>query len=159
MLIIVFVTPASSQIYKYTDKNGNTYYSDSPPSGVKAEEKKFREQRIERPEANEHQGRESVKKFGRDSSAQKEKRDYRDINVVMYMTSWCAYCRQAREYISSLGVSFIEYNIEDNKRREEEMLTKSGGGRGVPLIDVEGIIIRGYSPEAIKAAVEKRRNL
>jgi hypothetical protein len=41
---------------------------------------------------------------------------------------------------------------------EKEMLGKSGGTRGVPLIDVEGIIIHGYNPRAIKDAVERRRS-
>jgi hypothetical protein len=39
------------------------------------------------------------------------------------------------------------------------MLSKSGGSTGVPLVDIEGIIIRGYNPDALKGAVEKRRNL
>ena len=38
------------------------------------------------------------------------------------------------------------------------MLVKSGGSRGVPLIDVEGIIIRGYNPDALEdEAIERRR--
>lgn len=36
-------------------------------------------------------------------------------------------------------------------------MAKSSGARGVPLIDVEGIILRGYSAGAITAAVEKQR--
>ena len=39
------------------------------------------------------------------------------------------------------------------------MLQKSGGSRGVPLIDIEGIIIRGYSQNAMQEAIEKRRSL
>jgi hypothetical protein len=38
------------------------------------------------------------------------------------------------------------------------MLEKSGGSQRVPLIDVEGIIIRGNNQIAIKKAVEKKRN-
>jgi hypothetical protein len=53
----------------------------------------------------------------------------------------------------------IEYNIERDKNRKEEMLSKSGGSAGVPLFDVEGTIIRGYNPDVLKAAVERRRNL
>jgi hypothetical protein len=33
----------------------------------------------------------------------------------------------------------------------------TGGSSGVPLIDVEGIIIRGYDPDEIKSAVETRK--
>jgi len=39
------------------------------------------------------------------------------------------------------------------------MLSKSGGRSGVPLIDVEGIILRGFSPESIDEAVELKRRL
>ena len=77
----------------------------------------------------------------------------------MYMTAWCPYCQKAREYIKSLNVRLIEYNIEKDASRKEEMLRKSGGSAGVPLIDVEGIIIKGYGPDSIKAAVEKRRSV
>jgi hypothetical protein len=35
------------------------------------------------------------------------------------------------------------------------MKQKSGGFSAVPVIDIGGTIIRGYSPAAIKAAVEK----
>jgi hypothetical protein len=47
--------------------------------------------------------------------------------------------------------------VEKDSSRREEMLRKSGGSRGVPLVDIEGIIIRGYSQSAMKDAIEKRR--
>jgi len=34
---------------------------------------------------------------------------------------------------------------------------QKSGQRGVPLIDVEGIIIRGFSPDAISSAISKKR--
>jgi glutaredoxin len=80
-----------------------------------------------------------------------------DIQVVMYMTDWCPYCRKAGKYIKSLGVHLIEYNIEKDENRKKEMKALSGGSAMVPLIDVEGTIIRGYVPEEISAAVEKRK--
>ena len=85
----------------------------------------------------------------------KEKRSNRDIKVVMYMTDWCGYCRQAREYLHSLDVDLTEYDIEKDKGKREEM--RKLGGKGVPLIDVEGIIIKGYNPGRIKDAVEKKK--
>ena len=39
------------------------------------------------------------------------------------------------------------------------MMSKSGGSTGVPLIDVEGTVIIGYNPDALKSAIERRRNL
>jgi glutaredoxin len=92
------------------------------------------------------------------SGITEEKRPYSSIKVIMYITSWCGYCRKAREYLQSLRVNLVEYDIEKDPSKGKEMLSKSGGSKGVPLIDVEGIIIRGYSQRAIKDAVEKRRS-
>ncbi len=75
----------------------------------------------------------------------------------MYMTDWCSYCKKAAKYIKSLGVNLIEYDIEKNESRKKEMKALNGGSGMVPLIYVEGIIIRGYVPEEIRAAVEKRK--
>jgi len=157
ILFVIFVSPASSvvsgEIYKWKDKDGNIVFSDTPPpTGVNAEKKEFKEESTEKPKTKEY--------FPRSTSERvEEKRPYRNIHVIMYMTSWCPYCVKAREYLRSLDVNLIEYNIERDKSKREEMLSKSGGLQGVPLIDVEGIIIRGYSPDTIRAAIEIRRSL
>lgn len=80
-----------------------------------------------------------------------------DIQVVMYMTDWCPYCKKAGKYLKSLGVHLTEYNIEKDQSKKNEMKSLSGGSGMVPLIDIEGVIIRGYVPEEIKAAVEKKK--
>jgi len=54
----------------------------------------------------------------------------------------------------SLGVDLVEYNIDKDSGRRDEMRRKSGG-TGVPVIDIEGTIIRGYSASAIKAALDQ----
>jgi len=85
-------------------------------------------------------------------------KSYGDIDVIMYATNWCPQCKKAKEYLDSLGVSFVVYDVDADKTKKAEMLEKSGGSNGVPLIDVEGIIIRGNNQVAIKKAVEKKRN-
>jgi glutaredoxin len=54
-------------------------------------------------------------------------------------------------------VNLIEYDVDNDSKRIAEMKKLSGGSATVPLIDVEGIIIRGYVPDEIKDAVEKRK--
>ncbi len=54
----------------------------------------------------------------------------------------------------SLGVDLVEYDIDKDKSKRDEMRRK-GGGTGVPLIDIEGTLIRGYNPGAIKAALDQ----
>lgn len=152
-LLLILPLSVSAEIYKWTDSSGNIVFSDSPPSGANVQKMKFREQRLEVPERPEIENSEPVA-----SRELKSKRAYRDIKVVMYMTSWCPYCTKARKYINSLGANLIEYDIDKDKDKEREM-TEMSGSTGVPLIDIEGILLRGFSAEAIKQAVERRRSL
>jgi glutaredoxin len=158
ILLLFFSSSVSSpaiagEFYKWKDKDGNLFFSDTPPTGVNAEVIPLKDEpapnSITTPKVN------SLKPK---SGIAEEKRPYSSIKVIMYITSWCGYCRKAREYLQSLRVNLVEYDVEKNPSKEKEMLSKSGGAKGVPLIDVEGIILRGYSPNAIKDAVEKRRS-
>lgn len=154
-LFYVLLLPAFPEIYQWKDKSGNTVFSDSPPEEAErlnVQIKKPRLDRIDKPPVS------------ADTQLPKteQKRDTRpnsDIKILLYMTDWCPYCRKAREYITSIGAGLIEYNVDKDKDRRKEMLVKSGGAKGVPLIDIEGTIIRGFSPAEIDAAIEKRKSL
>ena len=67
--------------------------------------------------------------------------------VVLYATTWCGYCKKARELMKKNGIPFIEYDIE--KSSEGYAKYKELGGKGVPLMIVDGEVIRGYNPSAI----------
>jgi glutaredoxin len=142
----------SSEVYEWKDGNGNLVFSDIPKAGVNAKVKKVRNDHGERPHTKEEKT-----KPGSDN--QVKTRQNKDIQVVMYMTDWCPYCKKAKEYLKTAGVQVTEFDIEKDKVKKEEMLGKSGGSKLVPLIDVEGIIIRGYAPDDIKEAIEKRKRL
>lgn len=90
------------------------------------------------------------------NSAAEPKRSYGSIDVILYSTSWCTSCARAREFLQSKGVSLVEYDIEKDAEKHREMLSKSGIRR-IPVIDIEGIIVRGYSEAAIRNAIEKKR--
>jgi glutaredoxin len=162
-LLLVFVFSLSStafpQIYQWKDKNGNVVFSDTPPpgdAGKKVKILKERERTVPQEEIR-PQG-EARKASGLPAEQPKEKREYRDIKVILYMTEWCPYSLKARAYLKSLGVNLTEYDVERDKSKKEEKVQKSGS-KGVPVIDVEGIIVKGFSESSIKTAVEKRRNL
>jgi len=55
-----------------------------------------------------------------------------------------------------MGISLVEYDVEKDLQKREEMTAKSGS-RGVPVVDIEGTIIRGFHPDAYKDAIERRR--
>ncbi len=160
LLSIPLSSPAFSQMYKWKDKDGNIRFSDTAPSGAGAEKVKVLKQReTPTPKKEGIKAQEGTLKSPSPIAVpSKEKRGYRDIEVILYTTEWCSYCRKAREYLKSLGVNLVEYDVEKDKSKEAERRNK-GGGSGVPVIDVEGIILKGYNADNIKNAVEKRRNI
>ncbi|HXR01095.1 MAG TPA: glutaredoxin family protein [Pseudomonas sp.] len=72
--------------------------------------------------------------------------------VTLYATDWCGYCKQTRRFLDSKGIPYTEFDIEKSAagRKAYEAL----GGRGIPLIDVNGTLIRGFSPDEILAALK-----
>lgn len=73
-------------------------------------------------------------------------------HVVLYATDWCGYCKQTRRFLDSKGIAFKEFDIE--KSTEGRKAYEALGGRGIPLIDVNGTIIRGFSEQEILAALK-----
>ncbi len=150
--------PASGQFYQYVDDKGNVVITDRPPTGKDAKEKQLRDDGISwssRAEADIPASGEGRHAQATPVEEAKRKPDYSGVTVVMYRTSWCGYCKQAATYVRSLGARLVEYDIEKDPDKKAEMKKKSGGSSGVPLLDIDGAIIRGYSPPAIRAAVEK----
>jgi mycoredoxin len=72
--------------------------------------------------------------------------------IVLYATDWCGYCKKTRRFLDSKGIPYREFDIE--KSAEGRKAYEALGGRGIPLIDVNGTLIRGFSEEAILAALE-----
>jgi glutaredoxin-like YruB-family protein len=88
-------------------------------------------------------------KGGKPTKVQQRKHD----RVILYTTSWCGYCTRARQFLESRQVAFVEKNVERDRAALEEMLTKSGGARGVPVIDVYGTVLRGFSAAQVDQAL------
>lgn len=75
--------------------------------------------------------------------------------VIIYTTSWCGACKKAKRHLDQVGVSYVEKDIEQDPEAEAEFLRKSGGDRGVPLIDVGGEIMQGFSPQRLNEALAR----
>ena len=65
--------------------------------------------------------------------------------VIMYATSWCPVCEQARRHFRYNNVQYVEYNIEDNPGARERW--RKLGGRGVPLIVVGDQLMSGFDAQ------------
>ncbi len=69
--------------------------------------------------------------------------------IIVYTTSWCGACRKAIAHLEAKGVDFERKDIEEDPDAHEEYLRKAKGRRGIPLIDVGGQILQGYSPRRL----------
>ena len=56
----------------------------------------------------------------------------------MYVKPDCPYCQRARDYYNENGIEFIEYDAQNDRRRQKEMLEYSGGDITVPAIVIDG---------------------
>ncbi|WP_432218684.1 glutaredoxin family protein [Pseudomonas kribbensis] len=75
-----------------------------------------------------------------------------NAKVVLYTTDWCGYCKQTKRFLDQKGIPFKEFDIE--KDAEARKAYEALGGRGIPLIDVNGTLIRGFDPDDILAALK-----
>ena len=55
------------------------------------------------------------------------------MTVKVYSTPTCPYCKKAKEYLSSKGVSFQDIDVSTDKAAADEMV-KISGQMGVPVI-------------------------
>ena len=149
---------AAAQFYQYTDEKGNVVITDAPPQGREAKKKELRDDSVSwssRSAADIPTADDGERGRGASTEEAKRKPDFSSVTVVMYRTNWCGYCKQAAAYVRSLGAGLIEYDIDRDADKKAEMKKKSGGSTAVPLLDIDGTIIRGYSPPAIRAAIER----
>ncbi len=73
------------------------------------------------------------------------------MNITVYSTPTCPYCKMVKEYLTEKKVEFKDVNVAADKAKAQEMIDKSGQ-MGVPVIDIDGQIIIGFD----KAALEKK---
>jgi len=54
--------------------------------------------------------------------------------IEIYSSSYCPYCVRAKALFTKKGLEFVEYNIQTDPDRHDEMLARSNGARSVPQI-------------------------
>jgi len=60
------------------------------------------------------------------------------MSIVMYVKPDCPYCQRARDYYNENNISFVEYDAQNDKARQREMLEYTAGDLTVPAIVKDG---------------------
>lgn len=65
------------------------------------------------------------------------------MSIKIYSTPTCPYCVRVKEYLNGKGVAFEDYDVSRDRAKADEMIMKSGQ-RGVPVLDIDGVIVIGF---------------
>lgn len=76
-----------------------------------------------------------------------------DHEVVFFTAPWCGFCDQAREYLDSSEVNYLEIDIEASTANQARF--RDLGGRGVPLIYIGDERIAGFSVPVYQQALQR----
>ena len=74
--------------------------------------------------------------------------------VTMYSTSWCGYCRKARDVFTRQGIPFRELDIENDAQARQAY--DALNGRGVPLILIDKKRMTGFDIRTFKRLYEQQ---
>ncbi len=67
--------------------------------------------------------------------------------VILYSTTWCGYCKKTRNLLIKNGIPFTEYDVEKSPIGKQQY--NAIGGGGVPILKINGTIVRGYNKDKI----------
>lgn len=80
--------------------------------------------------------------------------------VIVYSTSWCAFCNTEKQWLDKLGVEYEAKDIEADKAAHDELMEKIGGNfQGVPVTDIAGEVILGFDRPKLESALREKEIL
>ncbi len=79
--------------------------------------------------------------------------------AVVYGAEWCGACREAERYLKRKGIKVLEKDVDQSPAVQAELRTKlSKAGMpatsSIPIIDIGGKLIVGFSQPAVDAALK-----
>lgn len=132
---------AAQSMYRWKDDSGRTVYGTHPPPNVKAQALQNRVQS--------YGGTAEVRPAPVAQAPAGKAPAAGNAQVVMYATSWCGYCAQARAYFARKGIAYTEHDVEKSPAAHAEF--RRLGGRGVPLIVYGEQTMTGFSERGFEA--------
>jgi glutaredoxin len=72
--------------------------------------------------------------------------------IVLYSADWCGACRKAKRHLSQRGVDYEVRDVDDPAVAAE--LLRKTGSRSIPVIDVGGRVLSGFSAGSYDALIE-----
>jgi hypothetical protein len=126
---------AAQQMYRWTDENGRTHITDTPPPAAAKGVRKVK------PPAG-----------PAESVPYSLQQAMKNFPVTLYTSAECVQpCAMAREHLGKRGVPFSEVQIRDGV---EELKRLAAGAGEVPALKVGGSVVSGFAPQAYDGALD-----
>jgi len=63
------------------------------------------------------------------------------MSLVLYTKPGCPYCQKAKDFYDAEGISYTEYDAQNDKQRQKELLEFTDGDLVVPAIVEDGVYV------------------
>jgi len=82
--------------------------------------------------------------------------------VIIYGASWCGACRSLEAYLDSIGVPYVDKDIERDPGARAEMQQKAQAAgvnpSGIPVVDIDGTIFTGFDRRRVDQLLARRHD-
>ncbi len=137
LLLFLCNFSAHGEIYKWVDKYGKSHFTDKPPAGKKTEEVELK-----------------INTYSAVKVTPLVERLGRDNKVVIYTTSWCRICKQAKKHFRKNNIAYVAYDVEKSAtgKRDYKLLR----GKAVPIIIVGDKRMNGFTASRFDRLYKKQ---
>ena len=70
--------------------------------------------------------------------------------VTIYSTPTCHFCHMVKDFLTSKGIPFEDFNVSTDLEKRKEMVDKSGQ-MGVPVVLIDEELIVGFDKDRISS--------
>ena len=74
--------------------------------------------------------------------------------IVLYSADWCGWCQKAKQHLDRKGINYEIRDI-DHPENLAELVAKTGQ-KGIPVLDVGGRVVKGFSPARYDELISTR---
>ncbi len=148
LILFIFSGFALADFYKWEDEEGNVHITDYPPPS-----KSVKNIKVQETQSNADLSATISPQKAAVSPSSSGTKLQKTPEVILYTTSWCPYCKKAKDFFATRNIHFTEYDVEKDREAAARKKRLNPGG-GVPFAIVNGHAISGYAPADYEAALK-----
>lgn len=143
-LAVGVVCSAQAGVYRWTDAQGRTHFSDTPPVGKTSRALDLPSNTVASPRP--------VAPAARGIPPAPGVQAARPLpRVVIYTATWCGYCRAAKATLAQRHVPYTEFDVETSRQGQRDY--EQMGSPGVPITLIGDRAVYGYTLGQFNAAL------